>query len=298
MKLPFIWNKCILSNMARQNNDKLKSLLESVPPGFLVDTPWLASRNIDRKLAYWYLKRGWLEPVAQGVYRRPTMLDDDKDDRVGWKVAVLSIQQLMRYDIHLGGRTALDVRGFHHYLALGGEKTVYLYGDSPTWLKRLPTNHKFVKRSRSLFGHSLIGVDAEVNLTSRDDTEETPRPSPGRWSLRASSPERAILEMLNELPKNESFHIVDKLFEGLSNLRPDLLEDLLHECTSIKVKRYFFVFVDRHKHEWSKYISTTDINLGSGPRYVFEGGRIHPKFKISVPSDFIAASNRDNEDGP
>ncbi len=61
---------------------------------------------------------------------------------------------------------------------------------------------------------------------------------------------------------------------------------------------YFFVFADRHKHEWSKYIPTTGINLGSGPRYVFEGGRIHPKFKISVPSDFIASSNWDNEDGP
>lgn len=283
--------------MARQNEQKLKSLLETVPPGFLVDTPWLASRNIDRKLAYWYLKSGWLEPVAQGVYRRPKMLDDVKSDQVGWEVVVLSIQQLMGYDMHLGGRTALDVRGFHHYLPFGGEKTIYLYGDCPTWLKRLPTNNKFLKRSRSLFGDSLVGVDEDVDLTGGED-QRAPSHRPSRWLLIASSPERAILEMLNELPKNESFHMVDKLFEGLSNLRPDLLEELLNLCKSIKVKRYFFVFADRHKHGWSRYISTNGINLGSGPRQIFEGGRIHPKFNISVPSEFVSSAGRENEDGP
>jgi hypothetical protein len=284
--------------MARQKDDKLKSLLESVPPGFLVDTPWLASRNIDRKLAYWYLKRGWLEPVAQGVYRRPAIADDGSSREVGWKVIVLSIQQLMGYDVHVGGRTALEVQGFHHYLPFSGINTIYLYGDSPTWLKRLPTVHKFVQRSRSLFGNNLAGVGEVSDLLATADTGEPLNISPKNWSLLTSSPERAILEMLDELPKNESFHTVDKLFEGLSNLRPQLLEDLLHSCTSIKVKRYFFVFTDRHKHGWAKHISLAGINLGSGPRRTFEGGRIHPEFKISVPEDFLNASAWSSEDGP
>jgi hypothetical protein len=92
--------------------------------------------------------------------------------------------------------------------------------------------------------------------------------------------------------------MVDKLFEGLTNLRPNLLETLLQLCSSIKVKRYFFVFADRHQHAWRKYISTTGINLGSGPRFVFEGGRIHPEYKISVPADFVDSSYGDSEDGP
>ncbi len=165
--------------MARQNDSKLKSLLESVPPGFLVDTPWLAARNIDRKLAYWYLKRGWLEPVAHGVYRRPAITDDDSSHEAGWKVAVLSIQQLMGYDVHLGGRTALEVHGFHHYLPFSGIKTIYMYGDSPTWLKRLPTVHKFVKRSRSLFGNNLAGVGEASNLLATADTWEDLNHQPG-----------------------------------------------------------------------------------------------------------------------
>ena len=225
--------------MTRQINGKLKHLLETVPPGFLVDTPWLASRNIDRKLAYWYVKRGWLESAAQGVYRRPVMVDDSVSGGAGWKTTVISIQQLMGYDVHLGGRTALNIQGFYHYLAF----------------------------------------------------------SPGRWPLIMSSPERAILEMLNELPKNESFHILDKLFEGLSSLRPELLGELLRLCSSIKVKRYFFVFADRHKHGWRKYISTTGIDLGSGPRFTFAGGRIHPEYKISVPAEFLSSSDWNNADG-
>jgi hypothetical protein len=284
--------------MTRQKDGKLKNLLETVPPGFLVDTPWLASRNIDRKLAYWYLKRGWLQPVVQGVYRRPAVADDNAHSRVGWKTTVISIQQLMGYDVHLGGRTALSVYGFRHYLAFSDIETIYLYGDSPTWLKRLPTPHKFVTRSRSLFRHMPVGINDEHTFGSVEDPEEALNLSPKQWPLIMSSPERAILEMLNEIPKNESFHTVDKLFEGLSSLRPNLLEELLRLCSSIKVKRYFFVFADRHKHAWRKYISTTGIDLGSGPRFIFKGGRIHPEYKISVPQDFLNSSGWDSQDGP
>ena len=283
--------------MTRQIDGKLKYLLESVPPGFLVDTPWLASRNIDRKLAYWYVKRGWLESAAQGVYRRPVMVDDGVSGGAGWKTTVISIQQLMGYDVHLGGRTALNIQGFYHYLAFSPNETIYLYGDSPTWLKRLPSTAKFVTRTRSLFGQSNAGVDRDQNFAGAAEAEEALYLSPRRWPLIMSSPERAILEMLNELPKNESFHILDKLFEGLSNLRPELLGELLRLCSSIKVKRYFFVFADRHKHGWRKYISTTGINLGSGPRFTFAGGRIHPEYKISVPAEFLSSSDWNNADG-
>ena len=54
-----------------------------------------------------------------------------------------------------------------------------------------------------------------------------------------SAPERAILEMTDELPHHESFHQVDVVMEGLANLRPQLLEKLLRECKSVKVKRLF-----------------------------------------------------------
>jgi hypothetical protein len=66
------------------------------------------------------------------------------------------------------------------------------------------------------------------------------------WPLILSAPERAVLELLDELPSRESFHQADKLMEGLGNLRPRRLQDLLADCRSVKVKRLFFFFADRH----------------------------------------------------
>src|ERR1700722_11080218 len=54
------------------------------------------------------------------------------------------------------------------------------------------------------------------------------------WSMLISTPERAILELIDELPTHESFHQADVLMEGLSNLRPDYLSMLLADCRSIK----------------------------------------------------------------
>jgi hypothetical protein len=44
----------------------------------------------------------------------------------------------------------------------------------------------------------------------------------------------------DELPHQESFHQVDAVMEGMANLRPQLLQRLLQECKSVKVKRLFF----------------------------------------------------------
>ena len=55
-----------------------------------------------------------------------------------------------------------------------------------------------------------------------------------------------MLELLDELPERETFHQVDMLMEGLTNLSPRRLQKLLADCRSVKVKRLFFFFADRH----------------------------------------------------
>ncbi len=118
-------------------------------------------------------------------------------------------------------------------------------------------------------------------------------------SLVASTPERAILEMLNELPAHESFHNVDAIFESLANLRPRLLADLLKECRSVKVKRLFFVYADQHDHASRKYLNPDDFDLGSGPRALVEGGRLHPRYAITIPPDLIDdVQSESPDDGP
>lgn len=117
--------------------------------------------------------------------------------------------------------------------------------------------------------------------------------SPWRWPIKMSSAERAILEVLDELPKNESFHSIDMMFQGMVNLRPKLLTALLAQCRSVKVKRLFFVYADKHAHAWLKHIDRSQIDMGSGDRALVPGGRLHPVYRITVPADLVQQEHTD-----
>jgi hypothetical protein len=98
-----------------------------------------------------------------------------------------------------------------------------------------------------------------------------------------SGPERALLELLHELPYNESFHQADMLMEGLSTLSPTRLQKLLQDCKNVKTKRLFFFFADRHQHAWLKHLNRKTIDLGAGKRMLVKGGRFDAKHMITVP---------------
>ena len=138
-------------------------------------------------------------------------------------------------------------------------------------------------RRRTLFGDDPLGIEDAGSGAGAGG----PTVGVWRWPLKASSPERAILEALDELPRHASFENLDKVFEGLVSLRPRRLMALLSFCRSVKVRRLFFVFADRHKHEWRKHLDASMIDLGSGPRALVEGGRLHPAYRIYVPPALI-----------
>lgn len=264
--------------MALQTDDKLKWLRDDLPPGYLVDAATLEQHGVSRQLAYWYLKNGWLEPVARGVYRRPSVRAGGRLlDTADWRTDVASLHRLMGYKSHVGGRTALAEHGFEHYLSLGSGGRVYLYGDDhPSWLKRLPDKDRYVLR-----GLQSFGGDTDAGLHE------------AKSGMRLSTPERAILELLDELPRHESFHVADTVFEGLSNLRPRLLSALLTHCRSVKAKRYFFVLADRHNHGWRRHLDPAEFDLGTGPRALPGGGRYVPRYNVYVPEELVAADRSD-----
>ncbi len=278
--------------MDRQRTPRLKPLLDKVPPGFMIDTPWLKARGINPKSIHDYVARGWLERVIRGVYRRPLPEGVQGADEASWEVPLLSLQWIMNYAVHLGGESALDLAGYSHYLSLGGRPRVQLYGKAPSWLKRLPMQTQIVLRRRTLFGDDPIGIeDAAPEARTGGLTVEV-----WRWPVKASSPERAILEALNELPNHARFENLDKIFEGLATLRPERLMTLLAACRSVKVRRLFFVFADRHAHRWRKYLDTSKVDFGSGPRALVKGGRLHPTYRIYVP-EVLVSGNQAGADG-
>lgn len=48
---------------------KIKRILSSVPQDSLFFSSWLAEQGIDRKEQTLYVRSGWLERIANGVYK-------------------------------------------------------------------------------------------------------------------------------------------------------------------------------------------------------------------------------------
>jgi hypothetical protein len=78
-------------------------------------------------------------------------------------------------------------------------------------------------------------------------------------SLSISSPERAILECLYLAPEKMDLVECYQVMEGLTTLRPALLQQLLEQCHSIKVKRLFLYMAKKAGHDWFKRLNTEKL---------------------------------------
>lgn len=131
-----------------QRHEKLNWLQRNLLAGLLVDAAWLEHHGYSTALRSKYVAHGWLDSVARGVYRRPTakLPDQAEQERLRWQDVVVSLQTLLGHALHVGGRTALELEGFAHYLALAGPREIHLYGVKapPGWLSRLELDTRFV----------------------------------------------------------------------------------------------------------------------------------------------------------
>ncbi|MGI8568248.1 MAG: type IV toxin-antitoxin system AbiEi family antitoxin domain-containing protein [Methylocella sp.] len=263
--------------MTEQTGRKLNQLERTLPEGLLVDAGWMEQHGYSTSLRSQYVSAGWLVQPARGTYKRPL-------GELTWQKVVTSLQTLLKRDSTVGGRTALDLQGFSHYLSVSGPSTIHLYGKEPPpgWLAKLPLKETFRFHRTQVPFKSLSQAEKFQADTLRQLS------GPSEWPLTVSTPERALLELLEELPRHESFHQVDMLVEGLRTLSPRRLQTLLADCKSIKVKRLFFWFAERHEHTWLKQIDRTAVDLGTGKRMLVKGGKLDPQYLITVPDDLDA----------
>lgn len=254
------------------SDSKLNRLQQALPEGLVADAAWLQARGYSSALRHHYVRAGWLESPAGRVYRRSR-------GPLTWQQVVVSLQTVLDLPLTVGGRTALEQLGYAHNLGTT-MREIHLYGPNrpPTWLASLPVDVTFHwHNSLRLFPG---GAEAPT------------QPSPvlvnaGGLTLpiQYSSKERAVLELLDELPDHESFYQVDALVEGLSDVSPRRMQALLQGCDSVKVKRLFLFFADRHRHAWQSRLDVSRVDLGSGKRVLAKGGKLDPRYHITVPSD-------------
>lgn len=245
------------------NKLKIEQLLE----GLVVDRAWLKSKGINASLVDYYMRSGYLVSVAHGAYRRPGA-------PLKWEHLVYSLQYL-GFKVHVGGRSALELKGLAHYLPLNQKQRINLFCDErlPSWLARTDVPVEFVEHKKVLFSRGEEEKGLTTILFGGWD-----------WKINVASPERALMEMMADLPRKVSFPGVDAIMESVSTLRKDVVEDLLRDCQSVKVKRLFLWFAEKHRHLWFDQLQLDGVDMGKGKRVIEKAGRFDPKYLITVPN--------------
>jgi hypothetical protein len=268
------------------NAERRRKLFDLLPEGMPVSKAWLMqTAEIDRHAVDNLLKGGQLVPLAPAVYMRP-------GTRLTWMGVVAALQSIFHSDLTVGGLTALELQGFAHYLPLSGTRAVHLYGKDllPAWLQSAMPDIRFVRRQRpSGLGNTGLLTWAYDNWSRQLVDGGTATRGQENWPFVLSSAERALLEVLMDVPETLSFEHAAQLLQGMTNLSPKRLEGLLRQCTSVKLRRLFYWLAERQGHAWFSKLPAAatldDLGLGTGNRVLARRGRLDAKYRITVPEE-------------
>lgn len=244
---------------------KLSELLANWPKGVVAVHPWLQEHGVSRFLVNAYQKSGWVQRLGRGAYTR-------LNDSVDWTGGLHAVQYQMRLPVHLGGKRALELQGYGHFVRMGEGGTVRLYAPRGTRLPAWFRQHDWGVR---------VDFTAADLFPGKMGAGLTKKPT-GDYSIRLSAPERAMLELLDDVPTGQSFEEARLLMEGLATLRPDLVQELLDACRSVKAKRLFLFLAEEAEHAWLKQLDLERVDLGKGKRSIVKGGRLDQKYQITV----------------
>ncbi|MBD3265997.1 hypothetical protein GF373_04955 [bacterium] len=251
------------------------SLVELIPHGTLATRNWLLAKGLSHHSLDNLVKSGQLISISKGVYIRPETV-------LKWEGVVSSLQR-MGSDLVLGGLSALEKHGLTHYVSMSEQKTIHVYGFDtlPSWINRLGLSVTFRR-------HGNFQIWGEANPGGPNLCKKFTVDMP--WSefslpLRVSPPERAICEVLNDVPEAFSFEHADQLMQGLPGLSPRRLKEILRLLKSVKVKRLFFWLAERQNHAWFKKLDPSQFDLGRGKRVFVEEGKLNKKYQILVPKE-------------
>lgn len=255
--------------MINDKNEKLMRVIETAPAGLIFTNAWLEQHGISAKLAWWYVRSGLLERVGTKAYKKA-------GDHITWMGAVAALQKQLHLPLHVGGTTALQLLRRNKDSSIFNEWKIILFTSlgirMPSWLNDNKWPIDFNIRRTSLFSNrnKTLGLVAK-NIEG--------------IILHHSCIERAAMEILFLAPKYITLYDVTELMEKLSPLHPEMVQLLLENCNSIKVKRFFLYYANRFRRGLISKLDLTKINLGSGKRVIGRGGRYryHPKYKLSLP---------------
>lgn len=237
-------------------SSKLKSLYDELKPGCPVTAADLLALNISRDLMTYYVKSGWLKRLANGVFLKP-------NTELSFDASLVMLQKQVK-GLHIGGKSALDMYGLRHYMSNTPQTNLYSWESTklPEWLTQ---HYKCTLQRKRLFDEP---PEKPLNVSPLKNKEDAPM---------VSEPERAVLEMLSEVPNNQSFTEAEEILEGAYNLRADVMSVLLKKCKSVKTVRLFLNLASKLSLPVYEELKNEKFPVGSDSPWVYRsssGGKI------------------------
>ena len=244
---------------------KIKSIIQQTDYRGVLTTSWLERQGISRTEQGQYVRSGWLDRLASGVYHftyaKPSLFD-----------ALSSMDSQAGLNYRIAASSALAVHGYTHYVPLGQPQAHIITpvgAKLPGWMREYDWDMALREHSPKVFDGSLGVTSVERN----------------GMTLRVSSPELAIMECLLFAPEHYRLMDVFYLLESLTTLRSSLVSQLLAHCSSVKVKRLFVYMAEKANHAWLRRLDLSHVTLGSGVRSFEKGGVSIAKYKIVIPKE-------------
>ena len=203
--------------------------------------------GISANLAVHYARAGWLKRLARGVYCRP-------GEALSLHPSLVLLQHQVA-GLHVGGRTALEWYGIRQYVSQ--QAVLHRYG----WVTaRLPD--WFVQHFPGEYHRKRLFNEKPEQM-----------PGVGRFENRdgaplVSTPERALLELLDEVGVRQPLQEAREIAEGTYSLRAEVLMDLLKRCTSVKTVRLCLRLGRELSLPWAGKLDAAALPRGSARPWI------------------------------
>lgn len=251
--------------MNTENQSKINQLLSSQPLGTVIQSFWLKKQGYSLDLQKRYRESNWFEPVGRGAMKRV-------NDSITYEGAVYALQYQSNMSIHPGGSTALAMLGLSHYINFSSSN-VFLFGCKtellPAWFKKYDWGTK-------VSYHSTSFLPPEMHLIEKEFKN---------FSIKISNAPRALMECLYLVPDKQNLIECFHFMESMNNIRPVVVQELLENCNSIKVKRLFLYLAEKVNHYWFARLELDKIELGKGKRSIIKNGVYISKYRITVSKE-------------
>lgn len=242
---------------------KINQLLSKGIQGGLYFSDYLKGKGYSSQLLERYRHSGWLTALTKGVMYR-------NGEKLSAVRSVAAYYAQMCRSCRIAAHSALEIFGYNHYVPMG-KPTLFVTGagtNTPKWMK-------------------MDVYDRVIKTFSTETfrkTEQTEQTVEGVTVL-VSVPEQAFLECLLLAESHYSYMDLYYIMEQLTTLRPKVVQELLENTKSLRVKRMFLYMAEKAGHYWTSQLDTSRIKLGTSKLQLVRNGVYVPEFKITVPKE-------------